>query len=97
MTLEEAKNEQNVFKSNMREIKKKSLNQKTKKYYKMEVAKNIELLYNARRKVIKLCDDYPTTVSEAKNKNNLWRKNQSINTQINASKIINCTCIYKSR
>ena len=97
MTLEEAKNEENVFKSNINEIQKKSLSQITKKYYKMEVAKNIELLYNARKKVIKLCDDYPTIVSEAENKNKLWRKNQNINSQINASKITNCTCIYKSR
>lgn len=50
MTLEEAKNEENVFKSNINEIQKKSLSQITKKYYKMEVAKNIELLYNARKK-----------------------------------------------
>lgn len=52
MTLEEAKkkNEKNVFKSNINEKQKKSLNQKTKKYYKMKVAQNIELLYNARKK-----------------------------------------------
>ena len=55
----------------------------------MKVAQNIELLYNARKKVIKLCDDYPTIVSEAKNKNNSWRRNENINTQINASKINN--------
>ena len=52
MTLEEAKkkNEKKVFKSNINEKQKKSLNQKTKKYYKMKVAQNIELLYNARKK-----------------------------------------------
>ena len=52
MTLEEAKkkNEKNVFKLNINEKQKKSLNQKTKKYYKMKVAQNIELLYNARKK-----------------------------------------------
>lgn len=52
MTLEEAKkkNEKIVFKLNINEKQKKSLNQKTKKYYKMKVAQNIELLYNARKK-----------------------------------------------
>ena len=49
------------------------------------------------KKVIKLCDDDPTIVSEAKNKNNSWRRNQNINTQRNASKFTNCTCVYKSR
>ena len=53
MTLEEAKKkkkEKKENKLNKNEKQKKSLNQKTKKYYKMKVAQNIELLYNARKK-----------------------------------------------
>ena len=61
MKLQEAKNLQNVFKSNLNKISRgihKSKDQKS-------ALENIKLLYESRESVIKLFNDYFSIVSEA--------------------------------
>ena len=61
MKLQEAKNLQNVFKSNLNKISRgihKSKDQKS-------TMENIKLLYESRESVIKLFNDYFSIVSEA--------------------------------
>ena len=61
MKLQEAKNSQNVFKSNLNKISRgihKSKDQKS-------ALENIKLLYESRESVIKLFNDYFSIVSEA--------------------------------
>ena len=61
MKLQEAKNLQNVFKSNLNKISRgihKSKEQKS-------ALENIKLLYESRESVIKLFNDYFSIVSEA--------------------------------
>ena len=57
------------------------------------------MLYKARNNVIKFYDDYSLMVSEAKNKvtKGTGLNTESINTETNASKIINSSCTSKSR
>ena len=64
MRLEEAKEQQNIFKSNLNEISRgrfKSEEQKSS-------LENIKLLYKSREDVIKLFNDYSSVVSEDKHK-----------------------------
>ena len=64
MNLEDAKELQNIFKSNLNKISKarfKSIEQK-------RALENIKLLYESRQAVIKLFNDYSSIASEAKHK-----------------------------
>ena len=58
------KNNQNIFKIRLGEIKKEVKNQKNEK----NTIHNIEMLYEARKEAIKFFDDYSLLISEAKNK-----------------------------
>ena len=67
MKLDDAKELQNIYKTNLNEISKgrpKSEEQKS-------ALENIKLLYKSRKVVIKLFDDYCSVVSEAKCKTNM--------------------------
>ena len=62
--LAEEKNNRNIFKIHLGEIKKEVKNQKNEK----NTIHNIEMLYEARKEAIKFFDDYSLLISEAKNK-----------------------------
>ena len=62
--LAEVKNNRNIFKIHLGEIKKEVKNQKNEK----NTIHNIEMLYEARKEAIKFFDDYSLLISEAKNK-----------------------------
>ena len=64
--LDEAKNDQARFKSNLSKIKKGN-NKKRPKEQKNALY-NIDMLYKARNEAIKFFNDYSSMVSEAKNK-----------------------------
>ena len=74
ITLEKAEEKQKELKSNIREIivgSNKLEDQRT-------TIQNVKTLYESREKVIKLFDDYPGIVSEAKYKNKIWRRTENI-------------------
>ena len=64
MKLEDAKELQNIFKSNLKKISKWRFKSKEGK----STLENIELLYESWQAVIKLFNDYSSILSEAKNK-----------------------------
>ena len=64
MKLEDAKELQNIFKSNLKKISKWRFKSKEGK----STLENIELLYKSWQAVIKLFNDYSAILSEAKNK-----------------------------
>ena len=64
MKVEEKKNLQNVFKSNLNEISRGRHKSKEQK----GASKNIKLLYESRETVIKLFNDYSSIVPEVKYK-----------------------------
>ena len=66
MKLEDAKELQNIFKSNLSKISKGRFQLEEQK----SGSKNIKTLYKSREKVIKLFDDYSSIISEAKYKTN---------------------------
>ena len=64
MKLEEAKKQQNESKSNLSKISKRRFKSEVQKI----TLKNIKLLYESRETVIKLFNDYSSTVSKQINK-----------------------------
>ena len=64
MKLEDAKELQNIFKSNLKKISKWRFKSKEGK----STLENIELLYESWQAVIKLFNDYSSILSEAQNK-----------------------------
>ena len=64
MKLEDEKELQNIFKSNLNEISKGRFKSKEQK----SVLENIKLLCESRQAVIKLFNEYSSIVSEAKHK-----------------------------
>ena len=64
MKLEDAKELQNIFKSNLNEISRGRFKSKQPK----NALENIKLLYESRQAVIKLFNDYSSIASEAKHK-----------------------------
>ena len=64
MKLEDAKELQNIFKSNLNEISKGRFKSKEQK----SSLKNIKLLYESRQAVIKLFNDYSSIASEVRHK-----------------------------
>ena len=64
MKLEDAKELQNIFKSNLNEISKGRFKSEEQK----SALENIKLLYESRHTVIKLFNEYSLIASEAKHK-----------------------------
>ena len=64
MKLEDAKELQNIFKSNLNEISKGRFKSEEQK----SALENIKLLYESRQTVIKLFNEYSLIASEAKHK-----------------------------
>ena len=64
MKLEDAKELQNIFKSNLNEISKGRFKSEERK----SALENIKLLYESRQTVIKLFNEYSLIASEAKHK-----------------------------
>ena len=64
MKLEEAKEQQNIFKLDLNEISRGKFKSEEQK----SALENIKLLYKSREAVIKLFNDYSLIVSEAKHK-----------------------------
>ena len=66
--LADVKNNQEMFKSNLSEIRKESNNNSNKKSKEQKnTIQNIKMLYKSRNEVIKFFDDYSIMTSEAKN------------------------------
>ena len=72
MKLEEAKELQNVFKSNLNEISRWNNKSKEQKC----ALENINLFYESREVVIKLFNDYSSIISKAKHKKIMEKKFQ---------------------
>ena len=73
MKLKDAKELQNIFKTNLNKISKGRFKSEEQK----SALANIKLLYESRQAVIKLFNDYSSIASEAKRK--IWRRSQNIN------------------
>ena len=66
--LADVKNNQEIFKSNLSEIRKESNNNSNKKSKEQKnTIQNIKMLYKSRNEVIKFFDDYSIMASETKN------------------------------